>query len=167
MNENDILSGFLQIMRKPFSGETFISLSGLNPSEAESVISAGVADGRINLVQGNVTFETSVFVRKPPLWQKPVRDWAPRRNALVAVLQKMEPEREYRAQDIRHATGFSIRSVERYLAMLAHLGCVARRIDSNAHIPGRPRYFYTITARPLPESIPRYYFSGVGKQKQS
>ncbi len=167
MNHNDILSGFLQIVRKPFTGTTFISLSGLSPREAESTISMGVAQGKVNLVQDALSFEDSVFVRKPPRWRKPVADWSPRREALQAMLDHMQADTEYRAPDLRQVTNFSIRSVERYLAMLVHLGCVSKRVEYIHDVIGRPRHFYTKTQNPLPATIPRYYHCGLAKQRQS
>ncbi len=169
MDNSKILNAFLQIVRKPFTGEQFISLSGLPPSQAESALSMAVAHGRVNLVQDAPSFESTVFVRKPPKWNKPVRDWSPRRSALQTVLDHMEAGMEYRAPQLREATGFSIRSVERYLAMLVHLGCIQKRVDFISNNPGRPRHHYTRheTDAPLPASIPRYYHSGLARQRQS
>lgn len=152
----EALDRFTQVVSRPFTAHDFIALSGTPAPRALKLLKAGDKAGVIALVTPHKDPAQMVFVPRPRIVRKSYYDFRPSRSKLQAILDIMQSGSTYDSYQLSSLTNMSIRSIQRYLHMLSHLGCVKSSLPPvKKH--GRISPLYTLIHTDLPLIIPPYF----------
>lgn len=146
----DLLTGYINIQKKPFSVLDFVQATGVIIPLAEVALAEAEREGRIRAVNG------AWVVRPQSIQMKRISyDFKPNKDKLKDISNLMITGMEYASIDLANRLQVSDVVMHRYLNTLAYMGCI--RITSSSK--RLRRYIKESEYREVTETP--YYFNQV------
>lgn len=139
---------FITMVRKPFTALDFIESTGLAQRRAVRALNLAASLAILNYLGGKG--EERVYVSIPPKSPK-YWDFTPDRAKLAMVQGLLKKNRYQHHSELVSASGMGVRTLQRYLEMLAYLGCAKERMR------GKVSREYLRVDKAIPVVVPPYF----------